>query len=390
MDNDKLNYSACETANKSFVDIQSDLVVETLMWVPNTESEQILAMLCKPKDLPYMRWDHAEPKETVIQFWQLKYDKEVFAASLLFCVSLHDGPICAMKFCPSGGYTKDRLALLACTSVTGDVNILAVPQVNDLYREKTLTLKPVCVLKATAGSLGTSVDWDQRKGHTVIIGGYMNGMISMWRLEDNASQLLSRKGGAEIWPYSTNKPFTLPVRRVEMNNGYFMAMGGDFLKIFDISDCVEVDSHSVTVFDIKWFQWVTNSPYYVASLHKHSKMVCLNMQIAYSLVADARMINAKNSAITWSSFNPWLGCFLMGTDSGEIWMRDMCHKNAWNVDDRLNRRVSKGVGSKNKSKDVPERVRCVEWNPSPKCSKWFAVSYEKGMVRVRRWKTSDN
>lgn len=395
---------AVQESSSEFVSIKTGLIIETVAWIPDQagDSDPVLALLCKPKDLPYMKMNHTAPTEQIVQFWKVVGDKNDFVATYLFSIVQPDGPVCAMKFCPSGGYSKERMALLALTSVTGDVNIVAVPQFRKEFEGKGLKLKPSCVLRANVQSVGTIVDWDQRKGHNVVMAGYLNGMIAMWRLSDRkaTSKLLIDSEG-HLLPFRIIQPYAVPITALEMNNSYFLAVGGPQLKVYDMTsggDCREIYSYLFTVMDITCAQWIPNTPFMVTGINRSSTSIGMYVAIPFNLTWEQFRLISSNNVISTASFSPSMARYVVGTSDGELWTRSLGKPSAWSAGDNFRRKISqidggqvhmlkKGVNPKPKD---PEMVTGLAWNRTKSCQKWYAVAYEKGLVRVNKLAPADN
>lgn len=369
-------------------EINCGLIVESLAWVPMPvdKDPQILALLCKPKGMPHMKMTHREKMGVVVQMWQIERSNGQFAATHLYSILLADGPICAMRFCPSGGHSETRLALLALTSVTGDVNIVALPQPREEHRGKCLRVQPSCVLKGDmVNSMGTSLDWDERKGHSLIAAGYMNGMIALWKIDKGSRLLVDQQGN--ILPIKVIQAFSVPVSRLGMNRGYYLAVAGPHLKVFEISSGFELQTFIGSQMNITCAAWIPNSPYMMLGLNRANVSIGMYLQMPLSPIAEPFRLVPTTTAVTAASFSPNLGRVVLGTEEGEMYMRSLSSAKSWNAGPMFTKKLSRFVDGVVKregqvTKCVPEFVRCVDWNRSPDYEKWYAVGYELGMVRV--------
>lgn len=382
----------------TFANIHCGLIVEQLAWVPlpSSVNEQVLVLLCKPKDLPYMKMSHREPKETIIQLWEIEKGNK-FRASHLYSIIRPDGPICAIKFCPSGGYSKDRLGLLAVSSVNGDVNILALPHPQKGFKGKEVKLPPSCVLKGNVDSVGTTIDWDRRLGHSYVMAGFLNGAVAVWKIPGDDLQFLRDDDGG-VLPFKLMQPFSVPVSKVEMNHDHFLATGGPTLKIFNMDRFTEVANMTYTVLDISCSQWIPNTPYVVIGISKSATSIGLYLHQVFSLKMDSfRLISLEKGVISAVAFSNSLGKLVTGTEDGEVWFRGMSESRMWNQGISFRKRLSVisnghvyAAGRAPKGKNLStESVKCIDFNQGEACKRWYAVGYEKGLVRVNKLSMED-
>lgn len=109
--------------------------VLSMAWlpVPDDNLSQILAVCCRSDPSEDISLNNTHPTKCLIQIWnfnKLKNGQLRHAQSphLLYSIAYDHGPIIQMEFCPSGGFTEDRLGLLAVSSYDGHVDILSLPK----------------------------------------------------------------------------------------------------------------------------------------------------------------------------------------------------------------------------------------------------------------------
>lgn len=397
LDKEHEQQQQAQECSNTFVHIKCGCLVESMAWVPLPDTcEPVLALVCKPKDLPYMKMSHTAKMDTLVQFWNVGMDEAEFSASLMFSIVRPDGPVIALKFCPSGGYSVDRLALVAFTSVTGDVNIVAVPQFRAEYEGKALKVPVKCVLKANMASVGTTVDWDRRKGHSVVMAGFFNGMVAMWKLSkdgqnEKAGNSLLRDMEGHLMPFKIIAPFTVPINSLEMNGSYFFACGGPQLKVYDMSTmaCHESLMHSNSVLDISSAQWIPNTPFLVVGMSRSSHSIGLQLVLPFGLAIEPFRLVSETSSITATNFSVSQCRLLVGTANGDVWLRDLSTYSGWYQGDKYRKVITsmddgKVIEGKMKTKTRPEAVKCMDWNGAESYKRWYAVAYEQGLVRVSK------
>lgn len=375
-------------SSESFVNIKSDLIVECVEWLPQNDDTKspILGVLCKPKNLPYFQLSHKQPMETLLQIWSIERDSTL-SATCKYSVVRPDGPICGMKFCPSGGETKDRLGLIAMTSVNGDVNVIALPHFDSSFPGKSLKLPVSKVLKGVE-SIGTTIDWDLRKGHGVIMGGFMNGFVAMWKLNAENCRLLEDSDGG-LLPFQTFCPLMYPITSLVMNNSFFLVAGGLSLKVYEKvpSGCMEV-LHEPLSTAITFAKWIPNTVFIHRDFQTHITEIGAFFYAPYRNIKDQMKV-FRARPMTAGSYSPYLNILLGGSRDGEIFRRPM-NTLGWKDDDRTVKKISyieDGVvkpPTHNKVAGEKEEVRGIEFYPtnSKKFKGLYAVCYEKGSVRV--------
>lgn len=381
----------------AFANIHCGMAIERVAWVPvPPKADPVLALLCKPKSVPHMKMSHKERRETIVQLWRLNAS---FEATHVYSIVRPDGPICAMKFCPSGGYEEGkRLALLALTSVNGDVNIVALPPVRAEYEGMGLRLPPSCTLKAGVDSVGTSVDWDSRKGHSSIVSGFLNGMIAIWKVPGRRKCSLALDEDGSVFPVRVFQPFNGPVNTLEINMNHFLACAGPTLKIFDMDHAHETMTLARTVLDISCAQWVPYTPYFMSGQSRATVNSGLYLQQVFNLRHDTFRMISTQLCVSAVSFSPVLGMLVAGTADGDVWLRHLLKSSSFGPFTKPGRKFKRllstnsagvvtdmkvNIWEKKKESANPEAVISIELVQSPgEFQRWYAVGYENGMVRV--------
>ncbi len=150
--------------------------VLSMAWlpVPDDHLSQILAVCCRKDANDDILLNNTKPTKCLIQIWN--FDKlkngqlrQAQIPNLLYSIAYDHGPVIQMEFCPSGGFTDDRLGLLAVTSYDGHVDILALPKnftcdnstVENLVLDIQPSLTLCCELDQPLGVLLTKLTWSQ-------------------------------------------------------------------------------------------------------------------------------------------------------------------------------------------------------------------------------------
>ncbi|XP_037033622.1 serine-rich adhesin for platelets isoform X2 [Bradysia coprophila] len=192
--------------NRFEASIESDCMVLftggpvlSMAWlpVPDDHLSQILAVCCRSDANDDILMNNTRAAKCLIQLWnfhKLKNGQLRHAQipHLLYSVAYDHGPIIQLEFCPSGGFTEDRLGLLAVSSYDGHVDILALPKNftcdNSKIENLVFTIKPsltlCCERDRPFGVLMTKLVWSQSMGHTKLAGGFANGLVAIWNLKN--------------------------------------------------------------------------------------------------------------------------------------------------------------------------------------------------------------
>lgn len=142
--------------------------------VPDDNLSQLLAVCCRREADDDILLNNTTAVKCLIQIWnfhKLKNDqlRQAQTPHLLYSVAYDHGPIIQMEFCPSGGFTEDRLGLLAVSSFDGHVDILALPKNftcdNSKIENLIFTIQPAlrlcCERDRPLGVLMTKLVWSQ-------------------------------------------------------------------------------------------------------------------------------------------------------------------------------------------------------------------------------------
>lgn len=150
--------------------------VLSMAWlpVPDDNLSQVLAVCCRSDANEDILLNDTKPTKCLIQIWnfhklkngQLRHAQ---TPNLLYSIAYDHGPVIQMEFCPSGGFTEDRLGLLAVSSYDGHVDILALPKNftcdNSKIENLVFTMQPsltlCCELDQPLGVLLTKLVWSQ-------------------------------------------------------------------------------------------------------------------------------------------------------------------------------------------------------------------------------------
>lgn len=150
--------------------------VLSMAWLPVPDDclSQILAVCCRGDAEEDILLNNTQPTKCLIQIWN--FDKlrngqlrHAQAPNLLYSIAYDHGPVIQMEFCPSGGFTEDRLGLLAVSSFDGHVDILALPKNftcdNSKIDNLVFTIQPSMTLCCEQGQsfnvLLTKLVWSQ-------------------------------------------------------------------------------------------------------------------------------------------------------------------------------------------------------------------------------------
>lgn len=142
--------------------------------VPDDYLSQILAVCSRNAPNEDILMNNTEQTKCLIQIWNFNklrnsHMRQAQTPHLLYSIAYDYGPVIQMEFCPSGGFTEDRLGLLAVSSYDGHVDILALPKNftcdNSTIENLVFVIKPslilCCDLEKPLGELLTKLVWSQ-------------------------------------------------------------------------------------------------------------------------------------------------------------------------------------------------------------------------------------
>lgn len=386
------NQPSQSDASSGFVNLDTGLLSESVAWLPmpdDVKDHQILAVLCKAESLPYMKMSHKGPVETLIQLWKVRKDSKSFCAEHFYSIIRPDGPVFGMKCIPSGGFSEDRLGLMAITSVTGDVNILALPHEKPEFQGKRLKLPNCFTLKANVDSIGTQVEWANKKGHHLIAGGFLNGMVALWRLDTKGS--LISPGNNQIYPFKIIQCYEYPIMHLSLNEDFLLVAIAAEIKILNVGtgNCDEITRHSFFHNPISCAKWFPGSLYLCLASRMHTTYQGLYVLMPMGLgVAQMGAIRSEDF-INAMDYSPWLGGHIAGTERGEVLYKTTQEVGLYKADRQYtklsmildNGEVVEKKGPKEAIKN-PQTVSFVAANLNKTFQRWYAVVYERGLVRV--------
>lgn len=150
--------------------------VLSMAWlpVPDDHLSQVLAVCCRNDPNEDILLNNTKQTKCLIQIWNFNKLKnsqlrQAPTPHLLYSIAYDYGPIIQMEFCPSGGFTEDRLGLLAVSSYDGHVDVLALPKNftcdNSTIENLVFVIKPslilCCDVDKPLNELLTKLVWSQ-------------------------------------------------------------------------------------------------------------------------------------------------------------------------------------------------------------------------------------
>lgn len=122
-------------------------------WLPlpaDHKDYQILAICCRKTFQPLVV-DTKTPMKCLIQLWRIdnltNTKNTIESVKLMYSIAYDEGPIIQMKFCPSGIYDTNRLGLLAVSTNNGDVNILCLPNCDNIGEQQNIDSSSVLIIE---------------------------------------------------------------------------------------------------------------------------------------------------------------------------------------------------------------------------------------------------
>lgn len=249
-----------------------------------------------------------------------------------------------IKSCPSGGYSQNRLGLIAVASTSPNVKVYALPQPSDPRLEfadtiQAIKLEPAIQLIVNSSSKSyqnnffpQKLSWSQAKGHTFIAAGYSNGLISIWRLDIN-SRLLCRKsttvGVLELIPIQTiaaHLEHVTALRFHHSENSTYLATGSldRRLKVFQLTN---IDGGNVTEVmnsyqksRVTSITWSPTMYYFLYALDTDYclKQAELRLKNVTGVTMDNQPMFSISSAITDVAVNEWTNVTQFITATGDV------------------------------------------------------------------------
>nr|CAD7575306.1 unnamed protein product [Timema californicum] len=262
----------------------------------------------------------------LIQIWDFGHldnlRKCSMAPELVLGLAHEFGAIWQLEWCPSGCYDVEtpedrlrRLGLLAAACSDGTTE----PAV-------TLVLDPVDKVKLGGANYQcTRISWFKGKNHSILAGGFSNGMVALWDLATESSFLRRVTGTAlTLSPYMTFGPHIGAVTALSLSpfeDGRYLMTGSTdcTTKVWDLDDVTIPVSFGRKGFvtDGLWLQhWVAHvTSFDDAYSMTHTNGTLSTMRnFGYSLYP----LLAQNS-VAWSvSSCEWLNGMAQATHAGEL------------------------------------------------------------------------
>jgi len=305
--------------------------VWALAWapVPDTERQQYLAVAVHPDMEQTHEMASVYKYDSLIQIWAFGYLDNIepnSGSSPKFVMGLaHSrGAVWALQWCPSGCYQDSRLGLLAAASSDGSVAIYSVPRYRYSFEYLFYNVQPVMELRLGCEMLTQcrSIDWHSVAPHSVIVGGFANGMVAVWNLHSNSSLL---RDGSNILPYHVIEGHLSAVTAVRLSASledmYLLTASLDratkFWRLDDTTAPVSCLRKTAVMDATMPLHWIT-------SINAYDDVFSLNS----SFVTGYNFRETFNSANTnyllqpgtvWSiSFNDWLNACACASETGKV------------------------------------------------------------------------
>ncbi|XP_063696434.1 microtubule-associated protein futsch [Culicoides brevitarsis] len=412
---------------------------------------QILVVTSKRDPNSFMSYAKAAPETSFIQLWSFEKSSRTKTnakigenVSHLYSIAIDDGPIWDLKVCPSGGYVEnERLGLISCTSISGKVFLYALPSLENIKNGKSdgtmIKLEPNLILDSgiTAENVfGCKIAWSRQKNHSLLAAGFSNGVIAMWKLDTNSS-LLRRKSsnGLILSPIQTfvahQEAVTCLCFHHSSNGDYLLSGSQDRrLKVFQLNN----DTEPLEIFILKCPSRVSCADWPVNWIaffygsdsefsYQRSELKLKNPNELGPLLDYGSMCNIS-STITDVAVNEWNDVIYYGSVAGEVLG---CYRPNYLLTTGTEKTIERYVYSftqlcpisksteqgivfsdlSNKSSIVEKKTVCqntrkedisrlpcekvskIIINPNKSYSKYYAVGYESGFVRIKKNSADD-
>ncbi|XP_054268325.1 general transcription factor 3C polypeptide 2-like [Macrosteles quadrilineatus] len=191
--------------------------------IPDYEDHQYLALATHTNVESTHEMSSLYNYPGIIQIWALgaikNTTREAVCPHMVVGIAQRRGPVWGLAWCPAGVYTQDRIGLLAAACGDGNVVVYAVPHKTNTSGDpmsNCLSLKPVWELKLGCEMMSqcTCVDWHSAAPHSVIAGGFANGMVALWDLATTSPLL---KSGSTLLPFKVIEAHQSAVKSVKLS-----------------------------------------------------------------------------------------------------------------------------------------------------------------------------
>nr|CAD7443819.1 unnamed protein product [Timema bartmani] len=312
---------------------------------------QFLAVSCHRSMDDLHKAGSSYSNKGLIQIWDFGHldnlRKCSMAPKLVLGLAHEFGAVWQLEWCPSGCYDLEapedrlrRLGLLAAACSDGTVRIFSVCFPDQLLETcadnaplfktepaVTLVLDPVDKVKLGGNNYQcTRISWFKGKNHSILAGGFSNGMVALWDLATQSSFLRRVTGTAQtlLSPYMTFEPHIGAVTALSLSpfeDGRYLMTGSTdcTTKVWDLDDVTIPVSFGRKGFvtDGLWLQhWVAHvTSFDDAYSMTHTNGTLSTMRnFGYSLYP----LLAQNS-VAWSvSSCDWLNGMAQATHAGEL------------------------------------------------------------------------
>ncbi|XP_046674072.1 uncharacterized protein LOC124363050 [Homalodisca vitripennis] len=191
--------------------------------VPDTEDNQYLAVASHPDMNLTHEMSAVYSYPSVIQVWAVgrlvnclpkpESDNE---PQFLMGIAHSRGAVWGLQWCPSGCYQDNRLGLLAAACSDGSVVIYSIPRHQPTSQHKICEMEPVMELKLGCEMLSQCkcIEWHTVAPHSIIVGGFANGMVALWDLHTTSPLL---RDGKVIYPFKVFEAHLSAVTAVSLS-----------------------------------------------------------------------------------------------------------------------------------------------------------------------------
>ena len=288
-----------------------------LAWAPLPSNEEQVLAVVSSLNHECSTVGEAGKSNGLVQFWKCGRQPK-----LQLALGHSYGRVWEVTWCPSGGWTKDRLGLLAAACGDGTVRVWAVPKGGDghVYSgQADLTLH-------CGGESGhcLGLSWHRGPGHRHIVACFSSGSVAVWDLATKSTLL--RTSSNSLLPYHTWAAHQGSATGISLSPStdslprYLVTGGTDrHYRFWDLRDTSvpvqEVKRGLVT--GVSWLPgWAAATVCYDdVYLQAHTQTL-----VAESGFTGTRSqpVVAQNSGVWGLATSQWLGAMAVGTAAGEL------------------------------------------------------------------------
>ncbi|XP_055907206.1 titin isoform X2 [Eupeodes corollae] len=329
--------------------------VKNIAWVPldphPPSNTQYLAVTVRKGLDKFTRFSNQKRSRSLIFIF--KFDISLppattteIKAEIIYAIAIDEGPIHALEFLPSGGYSPEmnRLGMLAVGTIETEIKIYSLPLKVD---KNDCDLFPIVKLESSMelhlevldnstdsaemyNSQCTCIIWSQNAGHNIIVASFLNGFVGIWDISDDPGNLnrFDSNKGKLFTPVSffwtVEDRLMHMALHYDMNGPRWLAASNSTRKllIYDLRDITQpmLLRVEVTINIINCIHWPVaweNVMFGLGDTMPSNGCVISVLSPMYIMFA-IRRFEKFCTGVSDIHFNIWRNCFAAGADNGDV------------------------------------------------------------------------